>query len=169
MINPDTANIRVIFKQAKVQLEYVFKRSFMKYGFKSVVLLAGFWLLSTGICSANENKTEALQPAVKANVSSQNAGNAAGAKQKHKAKTKLVDINSATKDQLMTLPGISATEADKIVAGRPYGSKAWLVSNKIISAEAFQAVNRLIVCRLTKDIVAKITAPVKQKNKPSIK
>lgn len=42
------------------------------------------------------------------------------------AKIKLVDINSAGKKELKTLPGIGDTDADKIIAGRPYGSKAHL-------------------------------------------
>ena len=49
----------------------------------------------------------------------------------------------------MKLPGISDAEADKIIAGRPFGSKAWLVSNNIIPMETYQAVKGLIVCKLS--------------------
>jgi DNA uptake protein ComE-like DNA-binding protein len=68
----------------------------------------------------------------------------ANSKAKEKAKVKLVDINSANKNALMKLRGITATDADKIIANRPYGSKAWLVNNKVITESAFYAIKPLI-------------------------
>jgi DNA uptake protein ComE-like DNA-binding protein len=43
-----------------------------------------------------------------------------------------VDINSASRAQLKTLPGIGDREADRIIAGRPWHSKADLVGAKAI-------------------------------------
>jgi DNA uptake protein ComE-like DNA-binding protein len=65
-------------------------------------------------------------------------------KAKPKAKVKLVDINGASKAALMKLPGITAADADKIIANRPYGSKTWLVTNKVIPETAFYAIKPLI-------------------------
>src|SRR5262249_45006189 len=39
-----------------------------------------------------------------------------------------LDLNSASKDDLMGLPGIDAADADKIIAGRPYDSPNDLLS-----------------------------------------
>ena len=39
-----------------------------------------------------------------------------------------VDLKAATKEQLMAVPGIGDAYADKIIAGRPYKSKAELKS-----------------------------------------
>lgn len=60
-------------------------------------------------------------------------------------KAKLVDINSASVAELKTLPGIGDAEAARIVAARPYRSKAFLVEAKVLSEAQFDAVNARIV------------------------
>ena len=60
---------------------------------------------------------------------------------------KLIDINSASAATLQTLPGISKAQAERIVAGRPYGSKAWLVSDKLIDEATYQAIRTRIVAK----------------------
>ncbi|WP_043483321.1 ComEA family DNA-binding protein [Geothrix fermentans] len=71
----------------------------------------------------------------------------ARAKAKAESDAKAVDINSATKDQLKTLPGITDAYADKIIAGRPYKSKAFLVTNNVIPESLFQTLRTRIVAR----------------------
>ena len=61
------------------------------------------------------------------------------------AAIKLVDINSASRAELKTLPGIGDAEADRIIAARPYPSKAKLVSAKVLSVEAYDALKGRIV------------------------
>jgi DNA uptake protein ComE-like DNA-binding protein len=58
-----------------------------------------------------------------------------------------VDINSASKEELKKVPGIGDAEADKIIAGRPYLSKAHLVTRKIISEALYQQVREQIVAK----------------------
>ena len=48
-------------------------------------------------------------------------------------KNTTVNINSATKDELMKLPGITDARADRIIAARPYDSPDELVSKKVLS------------------------------------
>lgn len=57
----------------------------------------------------------------------------------------LIDINSASLAQLKTLPGIGDVEAKRIIAGRPYLSKAGLVTEQVIPAGIYQAIRHRII------------------------
>ena len=61
-----------------------------------------------------------------------------------KAKIKLVDINGANKAALKKLPGIGDVEANKIVANRPYGSKMWLITDKVLERKTYDGIKGLI-------------------------
>lgn len=60
-------------------------------------------------------------------------------------KKKLVNLNAASAAELKALPGGSDEEAARIIAGRPYDSKAFLVSNKVISDGRYSMIRNLIV------------------------
>jgi DNA uptake protein ComE-like DNA-binding protein len=65
-------------------------------------------------------------------------------KAKRDPKVKLVDINTANKAALKKLPGITDADADKIIANRPYGSKAWLVTHNVITEKSYHGLSALI-------------------------
>jgi len=71
----------------------------------------------------------------------------AAAKKKAAAPRKLVDINSASKAELMKLPGISEADAQRIIEGRPSLTKARLVTNGTISKGAYDSIRKLIVAK----------------------
>ena len=59
----------------------------------------------------------------------------------------LVDINSATKDQLSALPGIGDKYSDKIIAGRPYANKSQLVSKKVLPQGVYNKISSMIIAK----------------------
>jgi len=56
-----------------------------------------------------------------------------------------VDLNSASRKELMTLPGIGAAEAAKIIANRPYLTKSELVTKNVLPIGPFLSVKHLVV------------------------
>ena len=56
-----------------------------------------------------------------------------------------VDINSASRKELMTLPGIGAAEAAKIIANRPYLTKTELVSKNVLPMGPYLSLKNLVV------------------------
>lgn len=57
---------------------------------------------------------------------------------------KKVDINNASKEELMTLPTVGEAEAKKIIAHRPYKSKGELVTRAGLPEGVYQAVRHKI-------------------------
>jgi competence protein ComEA len=63
--------------------------------------------------------------------------------------SKLIDINSATMEQLKTLPGINDGLAQKIVEGRPYRVKTDLVRKNTIPQAAYNKIAGLVIAKQT--------------------
>ena len=131
----------------------------MKARFIPVILTTALLLLGADLSLADEAKTGEATAASK--QSKADKQKEISARRKAVAKIKPVNINSASAEQLKKLPGVGDAEAAKIIAGRPYGSKAWLVTNNIISEGLYENLKTLIGAGPPFD-PKKVKAPAKE-------
>jgi DNA uptake protein ComE-like DNA-binding protein len=105
----------------------------MKPFFALLALLAALLLIGGAGAAADPGK------AAKPVASSQ-----AKAKPPARPKTR-VDINSATAEQLKTVPGIGEAESERIIKGRPYPTRSHLVDRKVLTYDQYQSLKDEIV------------------------
>ena len=136
----------------------------MKFSIAKTTLITLTLLLSASLCNAADIKAATPQQAASKAQATQNGVKAkVSAKGKAEAKVKLVDINSAKSSELKQLPGITDAEAAKIIAGRPYGSKAWLVTDNILPEAKYAAIRQLVIAKQPNKNAAKNAALYKNK------
>jgi len=53
---------------------------------------------------------------------------------------KPIDLNTASKAQLLSLPGMDDASADRVIAGRPYASEHELLDKHVLSREEYNKI-----------------------------
>ncbi|MGH9719883.1 MAG: ComEA family DNA-binding protein [Bryobacteraceae bacterium] len=99
----------------------------------ATMCIAAFFLISAGAQQKQEKKSATKAIAEKISPA--------------KAAADPIDINSASKEQLMTIPGIGDAYSEKIIKARPYRAKNELMQKKIIPSAVYEKIKDRIIAK----------------------
>ena len=112
------------------------------------LVLAAALACTTMACTTKDNPDDIRQRTAEATANMRRDTKAVveGVKEgMNRDRDKVVDLNTASKDQLLSLPGVSDREADRIIAERPYRSTRELVTRHLVSEDEYDKLKERIV------------------------
>ena len=119
---------------------------------KKLLLLLSALVLATSLSFAQNDQTAASTSSNQSTTTTttKKARKSSTASDTSSKTSGKLDLNTATKDQLMSLPGITDADAQKILDGRPYRAKNQLLSKGIISKDEYAKIKGQIVAHRSK-------------------
>jgi DNA uptake protein ComE-like DNA-binding protein len=112
--------------------------------FASVILAASMAGLSA--CSTKDNPDEIRQRTADATATMKRDAKAVAQGVKEgMGRDKTLNINRASRDDLLTLPGITERQADRIIAERPFNDAQDLVTRRVLSQEEYDKIRDRVI------------------------
>ena len=112
-----------------------------------LVLTLALPLASITACNTRDNPDQIRQRTAEATetVRRDAKAMAEGVKEGMNRDKKAINVNKASREDLLTLPGITEHEADRIIAGRPYDNTDDLVKRHVLPREEYDKISDRII------------------------
>ena len=111
--------------------------------------LAALLLVSLAACNSPQNNPDQIREntakatsAIKADTKAVAEGIKDGL-----SHSSTVNINSASREDLMKLPGITEARADRIISARPYGEAHELVTKKVVTQGEYDQISSRVTAK----------------------
>ena len=118
---------------------------------KSLSILAVCAFVVAFAVAANAQTSGSTEPAKPAEPAKAAAPATTTAPKAHSSssssKKPVLDLNSASKEDLMKLPGVGDATADKIIAGRPWKSRSELVSKNVCTKANYEKFEHMVTAK----------------------
>ena len=120
----------------------------MRTNLSICVLVAGLIFILSGCSQRQQNPEELKERTAEATAALKSDAKAvAQGIREGWSRDKPLDLNHATREQILALPGITKDDADRVIDRRPYDSPAQLVSRHVVSKAEYDRISDRVTAK----------------------